>query len=174
MVDAPAHPAATRFAALTKSRAPPAGGRGWASGLTLCGWPLPSRLREGLGVGSAAVPTFKPRNTKRARELRNRATPAERVLWRYLSKSQLGVKFSRQMPVGPYFADFLCRERKLIVELDGWSHDVAPERDVVRERFLRGQGYRLLRFMNEDVRGNVEGVVTAIRLALREGPPRCD
>ncbi|MBM0170452.1 endonuclease domain-containing protein [Altererythrobacter sp. C41] len=120
------------------------------------------------------MPTFKPRNTKRARELRNRATPAERVLWRYLSKSQLGVKFSRQMPVGPYFADFLCRERKLIVELDGWSHDVAPERDVVRERFLRGQGYRLLRFMNEDVRGNVEGVVTAIRLALREGPPRCD
>jgi len=70
------------------------------------------------------------------------------------------------MPVGPFFADFLCRERKLIVELDGHSHDVAPERDVYRDRYLAEAGYRVLHFANADVMGNVEGVVAAIRLEL--------
>jgi len=112
------------------------------------------------------VATFKSRNTSRARELRHAATPAERKLWRYLSRNQLGARFSRQMPVGPFFADFLCRERKLIVELDGHSHDVAPERDVYRDRYLAEAGYRVLHFANADVMGNVEGVVAAIRLEL--------
>jgi very-short-patch-repair endonuclease len=111
---------------------------------------------------------FRERNTPRARELRNAATPAERLLWRYLSRSQMGAKFSRQMPVGSFFADFLCRERKLIVELDGHSHDVAPERDVYRDKRLNEAGYRVMRFTNADVLGNVEGVVTAIRIALRD------
>ncbi len=110
---------------------------------------------------------FKERDTNRARELRNAATPAERALWRYLSRSQLGVKFSRQMPAGPYFADFLCRDRNLIVELDGFSHDIQPERDARRDAWLRQAGYRILRFRNDDVRDNVEGVLTAIKLALR-------
>ena len=122
--------------------------------------------------------SFRPRNTQRARELRHSATPAERELWRYLSRSQLGVKFSRQMPVGPFFADFLCRERRLIVELDGFSHDVAPERDVRRNNYLREAGYQVLHFANADVAGNVEGVVTAIRLAVGAPthpltPPAC-
>jgi BirA family biotin operon repressor/biotin-[acetyl-CoA-carboxylase] ligase len=69
------------------------------------------------------VPRFQPRNTNRARELRNAATPAERCLWGFLSASQLGAKFSRQMPLGPYYADFLCRELALVVELDGFSHE---------------------------------------------------
>ncbi len=56
------------------------------------------------------MPEWKQRDTERARELRNAATPTERALWRYLSRSQLGAKFSRQMQVGPYFADFLCRD----------------------------------------------------------------
>lgn len=109
---------------------------------------------------------FKPRDTARARKLRHAATPAERLLWQYLSRSQLGVKFSRQMPVGPFFADFLCRECRVIVELDGFSHDVAPGRDVQRDRWLREAGYRVLHFTNTEVMGNVEGVVMAIRLAL--------
>jgi very-short-patch-repair endonuclease len=113
-----------------------------------------------------AVPTFHSRDTKRARELRNRATPAERLLWRYLSRSQLGVKFSRQMPAGPFFADFLCRELKLIVELDGFSHDVQAERDVARDAYLIDHGYCVLHFSNADVAGNVEGVVIAIRGAI--------
>ena len=109
---------------------------------------------------------WKPRDTRRAQELRNAATPAERLLWRYLSRSQLGAKFSRQMQVGPYFADFLCRELKLVVEIDGFSHDLRPEHDVARERWLRGQGYRVLHFANADVLGNTEGVVMAIRLEV--------
>ncbi len=66
------------------------------------------------------------RNTARAKSLRNVASPPERLLWQNLRNRQLGGhKFNRQMPVGPYFADFLCREFRLIVELDGISHDTA-------------------------------------------------
>jgi BirA family biotin operon repressor/biotin-[acetyl-CoA-carboxylase] ligase len=109
------------------------------------------------------MPEWTPRNTARARSLRREATPAERALWQYLSKSQTGAKFSRQMPVGPWFADFLCRELLLVVELDGFSHDAAPERDARRDAWMAAQGYTVLRFTNQDVNGNVEGVVTAIR-----------
>jgi very-short-patch-repair endonuclease len=101
-----------------------------------------------------------------ARELRRSANPAERLLWRYLCGGQLSVKFSRQMPVGPYYADFLCRELKLIVELDGHSHDVAPQWDIARDAWLIEAGYRLLHFSNEDVMGSVEAVATAIRSAV--------
>lgn len=113
---------------------------------------------------------FRTRNTARARELRNAATPAERLLWSYLARSQLGAKFSRQMPVGAFFADFLCRDRKLIIELDGHSHDVQPERDIYRDRVLEGAGYRVLHFTNSEVLGNVEGVIMSIQLALQEMP----
>ena len=111
---------------------------------------------------------FKPRNTARARKLRREATPAERVLWRYLSRSQLGAKFSRQMPVGPYFADFLCRELRLVVELDGYSHDLRPGHDATRDAWMREEGYRVLRFANAAVRDDPENVVLAIREAVRE------
>jgi len=121
---------------------------------------------------------FQPRNTARARELRRAATPAERILWRYLSRSQLGVKFSRQMPVGPYFADFLCRELRLVIELDGYSHDLRPEHDAARDQWMREEGYRVLRFTNAQVLENVEGVVWVIGEEIsglrRGGPPRCD
>ena len=116
------------------------------------------------------IPSFKDRNTLRAQKLRNAATPAERALWRYLNNRQLGVKFSRQMPAGPFFADFLRREHMLIVELDGFSHDVQPERDIYRDKFLGKAGYRVLHFPNAEVLGNVGGVITAIRLALDSGP----
>ncbi|WP_420606553.1 endonuclease domain-containing protein [Novosphingopyxis sp.] len=109
---------------------------------------------------------FQPRNTRRARELRNAATAAERELWKYLSRRQLGYKFSRQMPVGPYFADFLCRDTKLIIEIDGFSHDLTIAKDASRTAWLEREGYRVMRFTNEDVFSNVEGVVTFIRLFL--------
>lgn len=114
------------------------------------------------------MPEWKPRKTKRARHLRGQATPAERALWKHLSRSQVGAKFSRQMPVGPYFADFLCRSLKLVIEIDGHSHDVAPERDTVRDRWMAGSGYTVLRFTKADVHENIEGVVTAIRLKIEE------
>ncbi len=115
---------------------------------------------------SMPVPTWKPRNTARARTLRHQATPAERALWPHLARSQLGAKFSRQMPVGPFYADFLCRELKLVIELDGFSHDLAPERDAARDCWMEREGYTVLRFINEDVHRNPEGVVTAIREAV--------
>ena len=96
------------------------------------------------------------------------ATPAERALWEHLARNQLGAKFSRQMPVGPYFADFLCRELKLVIELDGHSHDVAPERDERRDAWFAADGYAVMRFTNADVRDNQEGVVEAIKLKIEE------
>ncbi len=109
------------------------------------------------------MPDWKPRNTTRARALRRTATPAERTLWQHLSRSQTGAKFSRQMPVGPYFADFLCRELKLVVECDGFSHDARREHDAARDRWMDEAGYTVLRFTNADVLENTEGVVQTIR-----------
>ena len=110
-----------------------------------------------------AMPDWKPRDTTRARELRNAATPAERLLWRYLARSQAGAKFSRQMQIGKFFADFLCRELKLVIEVDGFSHDLRPEYDDARDRWFEGEGYRVLRFTNADVLLNPEAVVIAVR-----------
>jgi very-short-patch-repair endonuclease len=74
------------------------------------------------------------------------------------------------MPVGPFICDFLCRERYLIVEVDGGQHS-ENARDQVRTAYLESQGYRVIRFWNNDVTGNLEGVVQAIALALRSAPP---
>ena len=91
--------------------------------------PGPSREREGRRGA------FKPRPTARERELRNNATDAEKLLWRHLSRRQLGgYKFSRQMPVGPFVCDFMCREARLVVEADGGQHGAA--RDAARTRFI--------------------------------------
>ncbi|WP_374409699.1 endonuclease domain-containing protein [Novosphingobium colocasiae] len=126
------------------------------------------------------MPDFKPRNTARARQLRNVATPAERLLWRYLARGQLGAKFSRQMPVGPYFADFLCRELRLAIELDGHSHNLRAEYDTARDRWMAEQGLRVLRFPNAVVLRETEMVVAAVLAEVtalrgaRDGPPRCD
>ncbi|MFT6008588.1 MAG: very-short-patch-repair endonuclease [Parasphingorhabdus sp.] len=117
------------------------------------------------------MPVFKPRNTNRARSLRNEATPAERKLWKYLSKRQVdGRKFSRQMPIGPYYADFLCRELALIIEIDGYSHDMRQSEDATRTQDLIDHGYRIVRFTNDDVLINVEGVVRQIELAIANIP----
>jgi BirA family biotin operon repressor/biotin-[acetyl-CoA-carboxylase] ligase len=75
----------------------------------------------------------------------------------------MGAKFSRQMQVGRFFADFLCRELKLVVEIDGFSHDLRPDYDAARDRWLRGEGYHVLRFTNADVLGDGEAVAIVIR-----------
>jgi len=112
---------------------------------------------------------FEPRNTRRARDLRQQATPAEIKLWQSLSKNQLdGFKFSRQIPIGPYFADFVCRSAKLVVEIDGPSHDVQVEYDCVRTEWIEAQGYRLIRFTNGDVMQNLEGVLVMIGEVLTD------
>jgi len=112
---------------------------------------------------------FKPRNTDRARKLRNEATPAKRELWKYLSRRQVaGRKFSRQMPIGRYFGDFVCRELQLVVELDGLSHDSQQSYDEDRTTYLERNGYRVIRFNNGDIFENIEGVVIEIEKVLTE------
>ncbi len=102
-----------------------------------------------------------------ARALRKQATEAERLLWRHLRSRQLdGHKFRRQTPVGPYVVDFLCLEERLVVELDGGQHADQQERDQERSAQLAGWGFRVLRFWNNEVLGNTEGVLEVIRDAL--------
>jgi len=110
---------------------------------------------------------FKHRNTERARKLRNEASPVERKLWQYLNKRQLaGYKFSRQIPVGPYVCDFICRKQKLIVELDGFSHESQQVQDWNRTNYLERHDYKVIRFTNEEIFQNVEGVLTKIEQFL--------
>ncbi len=118
------------------------------------------------------MPNWRKRNTERARKLRREATPAERALWRHLSNSKLGgFKFSRQMQIGPFYCDLLCRQERLAIELDGFSHDVQPGRDKWRDRILAEYGIRVLHFTNEDVFKHMEGVMFEIERALEAGPP---
>ena len=117
------------------------------------------------------MPTFRERPTRRAQQLRNNATDAERLLWRHLSRRQLdGFKFSRQMPIGPFVCDFLCRERSLVVEVDGGQH-AENARDEARTACIRSEGFRVIRFWNNEVIENVEGVLRTIAKALDESPP---
>ena len=118
------------------------------------------------------MPAFKPRPTKLARTLRNNATHAERMLWRRLSGRQLdGYKFSRQMPLGGFVCDFLCREARLVVEVDGGQHSVNSAEDARRTRLIEAEGFRVLRFWNNEVIENTESVLEAIQHALSSNPP---
>jgi len=113
----------------------------------------------------------KATKTAAARRLRKDSTFAERKLWKYLrSRSLGGFKFVRQEPIGPYIADFACREKRLIVEVDGGQHATA-QRDAIRDRWLRAHRYRVLRFWNNEVLGNVEGVWETIFAAASAAAP---
>jgi len=105
-----------------------------------------------------------------ARRLRRQPTEAEVRLWRYLRNKQLhGVKFRRQEAIGPYVADFACHGRKLIVEVDGGQHDAERAYDEARTGYFESAGWRVVRFWNNDVLANTEGVLQMIGAALGEG-----
>jgi very-short-patch-repair endonuclease len=102
--------------------------------------------------------------TEKAQELRKKSTDAERLLWRHLRAKQLeGLKFRRQEPIGDYIVDFVCFDRSLIVEVDGGQHLQEKAKDDERTRWLEGQGFKVLRFWNNDVMKNIEGVLRVIR-----------
>ena len=107
--------------------------------------------------------------TERARELRQNMTDAERALWRELRQGALGAKFRRQAPVGKYIVDFACLEARLIVEVDGGQH-AESRGDEERDRWLASQGFRVLRFWNNDVLGNLRGVLEVIVEAQQTRP----
>jgi very-short-patch-repair endonuclease len=101
-----------------------------------------------------------------ARRLRVNQTDAESVLWNRIRSRQIdGHKFVRQKPIGDYVCDFVCRESLLIVEVDGGQHSESAA-DAIRDRRLAEDGYRVLRFWNNDVLGNLEGVLATIRTEL--------
>ena len=134
--------------------------------------PSPRWRGEGQGEGDLG-PEMRgadPSRTNRARSLRRGMTRAEWALWQRLRDRRLGgLKFIRQQPLGPYYGDFVCRERRLIVELDGGQH---AERvaDNKRDATLAATGYRLIRYWNNDVLQNIEGVLEALRHELGIAP----
>jgi very-short-patch-repair endonuclease len=95
----------------------------------------------------------------RARTLRHNMTEAERRVWQILRSQQIkGFKFRRQVSIGRYIADFVCHEVRLIVEIDGGQHDRLSPREAERRGFLQNEGYRILRFWNDGVPANLDGV----------------
>ena len=107
-------------------------------------------------------------NTSRARALRKNLTDAEQTLWLRLKQCQIaGHKFRRQQPIGAYIVDFVCLEQRLIIELDGGQHAENVAYDEKRTNWLESRGYRVLRFWNNEVISNTDGVVQAIRDAVQ-------
>ncbi len=122
--------------------------------------------------------SMKPRNSLNsfARELRNNSTDAERILWRYLKNSQIeGVKFRRQQPIEAYIVDFVSFDKRIVIELDGGQHAENEEYDKQRDACLYANGFVVLRFWNNEVIENIEGVLEVIReRCLRVVPPPPD
>ncbi|MBR1151730.1 endonuclease domain-containing protein [Bradyrhizobium sp. JYMT SZCCT0428] len=110
----------------------------------------------------------------RAKQLRRAMTRAETLLWRHLKADRLaGLAFRRQTPIGNYIADFVAHSCKLVVELDGESHNFEESirHDARRDEWFSSRGYRVLRFTNDDVMKNLEGVVLTIAEAAEQASP---
>jgi very-short-patch-repair endonuclease len=106
------------------------------------------------------------RSTGIARRLRLDQTDAEKVLWNRIRNRQIdGHKFVRQQPIDNYICDFVCRERLIVIEVDGGQHSDSAK-DAIRDRRLAAEGHRVLRFWNNDVLGNIDGVLTVIQAEL--------
>ena len=126
-------------------------------------------MRVRRGVQSAAMTEHNL--TMRARKLRRESTDAERALWpRLRDRGLRGFKFRRQAPIGHYIVDFLCMERQLVVELDGGHHADQRESDEIRTRALESQGFRVLRFWNDEVLRQPDSVLGAILSHLDPAP----
>ena len=96
--------------------------------------------------------------------LRKRPTDAEQLLWKQLRLKQLeGLKFRRQQPLDNYIADFVCFERRIVVEVDGGQHAIQKEDDVLRDTYLTQQGFQVLRFWNNEVLQNINAVLEVIK-----------
>ena len=106
-----------------------------------------------------------------AKALRSKQTDAEQRLWYHLRAHRfMGLKFKRQKPLGRYIVDFVCLERRLIIEIDGGQHAEQVAYDQHRDAWLRSQGYAVLRFWNNDVMQQLENVLEQIRCSLSPSP----
>ena len=106
----------------------------------------------------------------RAKQLRSNQTEPERRLWNAVRGNRLGIKFQRQVVLAPYIADFAARSERLVVELDGDTHADREVEDRRRTLALEQMGYRVVRFSNADVMGNLEGVLRSILIGLGRDP----
>jgi crossover junction endodeoxyribonuclease RuvC len=163
------HTQTARAIALSISSAPPHPNPlpGGERGIPPLSTPSPHR-GEGWGEGAREESKRKPTpaETARARRLRGDSTDVEAKLWRRLRNRQLEeVKFRRQEPILGYTVDFVAHEQRLVIELDGGQHADRAENDARRTRNLEQAGFRVLRFWNSDVTGNLDGVLETIRLA---------
>jgi very-short-patch-repair endonuclease len=103
-----------------------------------------------------------------ARTLRENPTEAERRLWSRLRKRQLdGYRFRRQAPLGPYVVDFACLAARLVIEVDGGQHSWRTEQDAMRKAWLEANGFQVLRFWNNEVQSNLDGVLETVRRTLQ-------
>ena len=125
--------------------------------------PPPNPPHKGEGFKRLDLPADA---TLRARQLRRDMTPAERHLWRALRMALPGEHWRKQVPLGPYFADFCSHGSKLVIELDGGHHAQALDHDAARTRFIEREGFRVIRFWNNDVAENIDGVLDTIAAAL--------
>ena len=108
---------------------------------------------------------------KFARQLRVNQTDAETILWNRIRNRQIdGHKFVRQKPIENYICDFVCREKMIVIEVDGGQHNESAK-DVIRDRRLAEAGYKVLRFWNNDVLGNIDGVLAMIQTACLSQRP---
>jgi len=106
---------------------------------------------------------------KLARELRNNSTLAEVLLWNQIKARKMkGYQFMRQKPIGNYIVDFFCSKLKLVIEIDGQSHDGKIENDQIRQKKLEALGLSFLRFYDWEVKKNMAGVLQAIRIWIEE------
>jgi very-short-patch-repair endonuclease len=111
-------------------------------------------------------PRSNPHTKHKAIELRKELTPAEWKLWSRIRNDQLGITFRRQHAVGNYIPDFCSPKAKLIIELDGSQHLEQQEYDEQRTNYLEKQGYRVIRFWNNQVMNDLENVIRAIMHAI--------
>ncbi|MDH3234659.1 MAG: endonuclease domain-containing protein [Alphaproteobacteria bacterium] len=115
---------------------------------------------------------WKAKPTRQAKRLRRNLTNVERALWRRLRDRGIGAKFRRQHPIGRYVVDFVCIEAGLVVEIDGGQHAEQRDRDALRTRYVEAEGYRVIRFWNNDVTENIDGVLSTIASALAKPSPQ--
>ena len=118
-------------------------------------------------IFTPAVPPVKRQISPHAAPLRRYATDAERLLWSRLRGRRLGWKFRFQHSIGAFVADFVCLERRLIVEADGGQHNPQVDRD--RSAYLRRKGFRIVRFWNHDILQNIDGVLETLLILLEGG-----
>ncbi len=125
--------------------------------------PLPL---AGEGWGEGGWKTMRHDSTAKAQDLRREQTEAEKIIWHALKAKRFdGYKFRRQFLINPYIADFACVEKMIVVEIDGGQH-CESLRDNARTKFLESKGWQVVRFWNNDVMGNLDGVLSTLSLTL--------